>query len=245
MDKPAEVTIGSWFAEGWATYKECRAPLIVGSVVLSIITLINMIASQKVMLVWPSLFFSFLINPVLMVGWNLLCLNCIRREPASVADIVIPFNRYFTIIAMLVVVGLAYIIGLILLVIPGIYIMLRFSLCWYVVFDRNVGPLKTLDYTSKITKGHLLKLLGMNLLVGLMGVLTWPVLFSFMAPLAEYSNGMLLVGIVPYLIYMGVVLPFAGASMAASYESISKDWESRQRVEPVIVAGTDYSSGLG
>lgn len=51
------------------------------------------------------------------------------------------------------VVGIMILVGLILLVIPGLYVMAKYLLFPYFLLDRNLGPIESLQETAKATKG--------------------------------------------------------------------------------------------
>ena len=228
MNQPIEISIESWLKTGWSTYKECYYPLIVGSTIISLIGLVFTIVVHKGLFIWPAMFYTYLIGPIITVGWYLLCLNCVRRKPASINDLIVPFRRYFPIVGMLLVFMLGGGIGIIFLIIPGIYIILRYFMCYFVVLDKNLGPLESLEYAGKISKGHLLKFLGLFVIVGLMGLFHMPFYLSFSPMLSEYRMILLTVGILPFIASVLLLIPLASTSIAATYESMSQDWESRQ-----------------
>lgn len=51
-------------------------------------------------------------------------------------------------------------IGFLLLVIPGIYLLLKLSMAWPAMFIDNMGPIKSLKYSWGATSDHLLTILG-------------------------------------------------------------------------------------
>lgn len=73
-----------------------------------------------------------------------------------------PFGSYF---AVTILYSLAVLIGLILLVIPGIIISLAYQFGGYIVIDRNMGPVEALKESARITKGHRWELFWLLLLV--------------------------------------------------------------------------------
>ena len=79
-----------------------------------------------------------------------------------------PFFYYF---AAQVIVGLAVVLGLVLLIVPGIMLALGLMFTSYLVIDKKRGPIEALKESWRITKGHkwqlflfVLAILGLNIL---------------------------------------------------------------------------------
>ena len=79
-----------------------------------------------------------------------------------------PFWRY---LGATLLFGLFFIVGLILLVVPGIIVALMLMFTCYIVVDRNMGPIEALKESKRITKGHLGQLFGFFLLFLLINIL--------------------------------------------------------------------------
>lgn len=62
-----------------------------------------------------------------------------------------PFWRY---LASQLMVGIAVIIGLILLIVPGVILALGFLFSAYLVIDKGRGPIEAIKESWRITKGH-------------------------------------------------------------------------------------------
>ncbi len=70
-----------------------------------------------------------------------------------------------------VVTGLAILLGLILLIVPGIILGLMFMFAPYLVVDRGLGPLEAIGESRRITTGHKWELLKLSLLLVLVNLL--------------------------------------------------------------------------
>ena len=68
----------------------------------------------------------------------------------------VPFLYYF---AAQIIVGLAVVLGLILLIVPGIIIALALMFTSYLIIDKHRGPLEAIQESKRITKGHRMQLL--------------------------------------------------------------------------------------
>lgn len=86
-------------------------------------------------------------------------------------------------------------IGLLLLVVPGVYLALRFGQFQNAIVDKDLGVIDSLKYSSRITEGNRMNLLGLGLmciLVVIAGVLAlvvgllWAIPMTFLVSLVAY-----------------------------------------------------------
>jgi uncharacterized membrane protein len=117
----------------------------------------------------PSLLFTlvnqFFVSPLISLGFLNIALLVINGKKPGVADL---FNRYSLIwkyIVISILTSILCIIGLILLIIPGIYIGLRLMFATNLIVDKNLGPVVAMKKSWAITEGSAWQLF----LFGLMG----------------------------------------------------------------------------
>ena len=82
-----------------------------------------------------------------------------------------PFLKY---ILTSVLVGLAFIVGLVFLIVPGIIIALAFGMALYLVMDRNMDAIPAIKESIRITRGNrwrLFLLYVFMLLINIIGLL--------------------------------------------------------------------------
>jgi uncharacterized membrane protein len=58
-----------------------------------------------------------------------------------------------------------FFVGLVLLVIPGIYFALRCGFFMHAIADRNLGPIEALKYSARLTEGRCMSLLALWILI--------------------------------------------------------------------------------
>ena len=88
-------------------------------------------------------------------------------ESARVNDLWAPYP-FWKYLLTSIVVGIIVIVGLILLIVPGIIWALRYMFAQYLVMDRHLDASEALSESAKITYGHKWQLLGFGLvLVGI------------------------------------------------------------------------------
>lgn len=151
------------------------------------------------------LFFAYalLFHPVVDYGISFIYLKGVRGDQVQIQSVFDGFKNYVNIIlASLLVFGLV-IIGLIVFIVPGIYVACRLAFVSYLVMDEGLDPVAAVEASWRLTKGHAFKIF----LLGLTCI------FLFFGGLI-----LLLVGVLPAIMW-------ACSSFAALYLSISQDSE--------------------
>lgn len=115
---------------------------------------------------------GWVIHVVVAIGLVKIALSfCDERKPpfATLFDAWDCFWRYLGagILYCLIVLG-----GLILLIVPGIVWAVKFSLCFYFVIDKGLGPIQALKASSRATMGVKWQLFGFFLLCRLINLLS-------------------------------------------------------------------------
>jgi len=107
------------------------------------------------------------VSVIIGTGFTVITLRLARGEATSYRDLIPKAQLVWTYFLASLLSGLIIFGGLILLVIPGIYFMLRFSMVRFAVID-GAGVMESLRTSSALTDGIKWKLLGFILaLIGL------------------------------------------------------------------------------
>ena len=114
---------------------------------------------------------AFVINIVLVIGMIKIALSfCDERKPTigTLFDVWGCFWRYVAagILYTLIILG-----GTILLIIPGIIWAIKYSLCYYFVIDKGLGPVQAIKASGRTTMGVKWELFGFYILCGLINLL--------------------------------------------------------------------------
>ena len=148
-------------------------------------------------------------------GYDMTFLSLHRNQDGDPFDIGHLFDgytggRFLRVFTTIFLYELFIILGLILLIIPGIYLALNFALVPYLIRDdaelRNMSALRL---SHEMMRGHRLRLLGLCL-----SFLGW-ILLALLFTLG---------------IGMFWVLPYISASMANFYEDVKADYEAQMSV---------------
>jgi len=152
---------------------------------------------------------QFLIICPLLLGNCRFWLNISRRTNPEISDLFSGFSTYGTILGASMLVTLICYGGLILLIIPGIYWGLSYSMVYYIIADNpNVGINESLVLSRKMMYGH-----------------KWKLFFFWLA-----SQGIILVS---FFLTCGIgslwVFPWVSVAYAKFYDDIKEPIEDIQQ----------------
>jgi phage FluMu protein Com len=116
------------------------------------------------------------IYSLLLAGQAVFFLRIARGQPAALADFFSGWRWALHAFLVCFLARVAVIIGLVLLVVPGVIVALMLSQAIYLVVDRNAHVGDALQSSQRLTHGHRLELFGLCLIVGFLVLVT--VLFT-------------------------------------------------------------------
>jgi hypothetical protein len=222
----------AWFARGWNVYRANVATLVGSSVVLASIGVLLRLSrgTENIGLSCLSGLAAVIFLPVIWIGWYALCLKAVRGQAAGIADLVPAFRRFgdvwLTGLALFVIV----IVGLILLVIPGVVFAVKYGLAVFVVLDLDRTPGDALRTSGEITEGHKRDLFVTYFVLFLANSLCslrppfvrpdWPLSWNSRIRPGLSPSSLLVPGLILYVLYAVLVLPWTGATVAAAYDSL-------------------------
>lgn len=109
-------------------------------------------------------------SSVLLGGLFRYYLKLIRGQPAGIGDAFSGFTNGFTQLALLgLVQGLLVLVGLLLCVLPGIYLSVAWCFCSLLVADKGMDFWPAMEFSRKIVTKHWFIVLGFLLVIGLLG----------------------------------------------------------------------------
>ena len=86
------------------------------------------------------------------------------NENFEIKEIISGFNNYINVVlANLLTIALVG-LGIIVFIIPGIFVLCRLAFVPYIVMDRNLGPVEAVQESWTMTKGYGWTIFGMGLL---------------------------------------------------------------------------------
>jgi len=138
-------------------------------------------------------------------GVAFAALKAVRGEHLEVKDMFASFQNYANVVLANILTGLIIVIGIILLIIPGIIFACKLAFVPYLVVDKKMEAIEAVKESWRMTDGHALSVF----LIGLLAI------FVALAGLI-----CLIVGIIPAIIW--IELAFASLYHAVSTQKIKQ-----------------------
>jgi hypothetical protein len=216
--------VKNWFLRGWAIYKKNFKLLVAGAFILSgIVFLIDKVKPFLPGGVWLSYAVTFIISPVLTVGWYFLCLKLVKGRSAKVVDVFSGFVRFGQVWLTQFFWFLIMVAGMILLIVPGIVWGIKYGLSLFAVMDKSLSAKESIKFSGRITYGYKKKLFEVFMIV--IG-LSLP-FFAIVVILQIAGSEFLILGqLIMFAADVLIIYPWATAAYAAAYDEISKAKES-------------------
>lgn len=122
---------------------------------------------------------DFLISLVsywLYFGMTLVGFKVLDRQPATFSDLLVLDRRFVRYVVATFLYCIMVVVGLLCLVIPGIYLAIRYGLVWYAIVDGNRMIRDAFRESALLTQGvkwHLLLFALASLVVLILGMLAF------------------------------------------------------------------------
>jgi DNA-directed RNA polymerase subunit RPC12/RpoP len=88
------------------------------------------------------------------IGLGIVFLKIARGQQASIGDIFSGGKYYVNMLITMVLFGIMINIGYLLLIVPGVILYLMFHQYYYLIIDRNLGIVESLEMSKTITTGN-------------------------------------------------------------------------------------------
>lgn len=157
--------------------------------------------------------YTFLALPVIRYGAKMIFVESVRRKKPDFEWLIKGFwTNYLNIILANLMVFALIAIGLFALIVPGIIIACRLAFVPYLVMDKRLDPIESVETSWKLTRGH-----------------GWTIFLMAFVSFFIYLGGLIMffVGILPATIWVK-------SSFASLYESVLI--EKTKPAEPEAVA---------
>lgn len=191
-------------ATGWQIFKKNWVFLVSVTIVSLVISYLPTAVSG----VWSSRYpirttiFSIVfwfVSVVISIGLIKISLNLVDGGEAGFDDLYAHWHLVWKYLLTQVVVGVIVVIGVILLIIPGIIFGIKLQFAPYLVIDKNLGPLAAIKASWALTRGSVVNLFLFGILIGLI-----------------YLLGIIVVGV-----GLLAAIPVTGLALAGVYRKLS------------------------
>jgi len=113
-----------------------------------------------------SIAFGVLVQGPVEYGVSFAYLKAARSDDLDIADMFAAFKNYWQAVLASFLVSLIVSVGIILLIVPGIYLACKLVFTPYLVVDRKMGAIEAMQESWRMTRGH-----GWTVfLIGLLGI---------------------------------------------------------------------------
>ena len=105
------------------------------------------------------------------LGLKNLSLSIIQEKKAKTFDIFVNPDKFLKYFLAYLLTLLFTIFGIILFVIPGIFVALRLKMVPYVILEENIGPWDAIKKSWELTKWKVANILALNIVLGAINIL--------------------------------------------------------------------------
>lgn len=103
---------------------------------------------------------------IVEIGYLKFLLKFTSGTGADASDLLSHTNLFWRYIFAVILYGLVVLLGLVLLIIPGIYLAIRFAFVPIILIDKEIGIKEAFRRSTEITKGYKWKILGFFIIIG-------------------------------------------------------------------------------
>ncbi|MBP6942689.1 MAG: DUF975 family protein [Candidatus Buchananbacteria bacterium] len=189
-------SIGEVIRLGWETFKK-NALLAIG--ILIGLVVINSVISgitgafdkSNFVVILVINILSLVVSTWLSVVMYRLIIKITDGKAVSTEDLKTEPMLLVRFFAAQLVAGILIVIGFVLLIVPGVYLALRFMFAPYAIVDKNLGPIEALKYSGELTKGIKWQLLGYSIvaiLIILLGAIALLVGLLVAVPVVMFAS---------------------------------------------------------
>lgn len=197
--------VGSSFSAGWALFKS-RAGFFVGVYLLANIIMgvpyfitVALSANDQGGAAFIFNIITMIVAAIIGIGMTTIALAALDKKPLGVGLLFGNINRLGSVIVAYILFGVMVFAGMVLFVIPGIFLAVRFSMCMLFIVDKGMGPIDALKASWRATDGHF-----------------FDVFLFFLAVV-----GLEILGSIPLFLGLLIVVPVVMLSAAHFYRTLS------------------------
>jgi uncharacterized membrane protein len=143
-----EVKIGDYLQRGWQIMQQNLGGFIGFAAIIALVSVIPQFMPER--LVPLASIAVNIITPVLAAGALIVAFKIIKQQTTTFGDFFQGFNKFLPIFLTNLVVGIFVFLGLLLLIIPGIYLGVAYSFAVAFVVGRNFDFWEAMETSRKV-----------------------------------------------------------------------------------------------
>ena len=164
-------SISEALAFGWETFKKNVFFLIILVLIMAVanfgVSMVLGVLGDSAPAVILSNIVSYVITVLVSLGATKIFIDLVDGKKPSYESLYNQFPLIINFFITQVLAGLAIFAGLLLLIIPGIYLAVKLSFASYLVIDKKLGPIDALKQSYEITKGNWWNIVFLGVVSGL------------------------------------------------------------------------------
>ena len=164
-------SISEALAFGWETFKKNVSFLIVLVIIMAAanfgVGIVLGLLGDSAPAVILSNVLTYVVTILVSIGATKIFIDLVDGKNPSYNDLYRQYPLIVNYFIAEVIMGLAILAGLILLIIPGIYLAVKLSFASYLVVDKKLGPIDALKQSYEITKGNWWNIVFLGVVSGL------------------------------------------------------------------------------
>lgn len=154
--------------DGWNTFKSNYKILLSISFILIMIALVLQILTDLFRVDNLAAYYFItiiltLISAYIGLGRINIIVNINNNKEALLKDLIIPYPILLRCIGAGLIFGVLVTGGMFVLIIPGIFLAIRYQFYAYLIFDKGLGVTQALEKSFEITRGNFFNLFLLNL----------------------------------------------------------------------------------
>ncbi len=157
---------------GWSLWKHHRKLLVLSTLIIVIFNFLSDVEGEGSWILNIHGIVFGIIAMLLQIGWTKLLFKVNDGKETNLHELVQHFSLFWKYLGTTILFCLGSFLGLLLLVVPGVYFILTYQFVFLLIVDRHMGVKAAFEESARITKGAKWKLLGftvVSLLVNLAG----------------------------------------------------------------------------
>ena len=160
--------MGKWISEGWEVFKKnAGISILYTFIVFACMWAISGIAKGNEFI---DSALTIILAPPLMAGFFIMGIKSIRGEETSFATLFEGFKVWINLIILNLLQSIFVVVGLILLIIPGVYLSVGYAFSIPILIDKKTAILQALEMSRKTVHPIWFKMFGFFLLLGLINI---------------------------------------------------------------------------
>ena len=157
-------SIGEALSWGWKKFQENLGPILIAMVAIAVVNVIFSYAAKGFLGTLFNLL-GWFVSVLISMGVIRIALKIADGETISTGDLFQRADQALVYIIASFIVGVMVVIGLVFLIVPGIYLAITFGFYAYNIVDKEHGIMQSIEQSAAITKAQKWDLFGLGVVL--------------------------------------------------------------------------------